>query len=1014
MRHTSARILFSSIPLVVLALLAAGCEGDKETITNTQTVDKFPVCSPTYPLGTCDAGMSCLAGACVNTATLCSSTNLTGACADGEACFQGSCLPGTLLCGAANPTGLCDPGKVCMERACVDATTLCSAGNPTGTCADGETCLEGTCLPAILMCGTTNLAGLCGPGKVCTNGACVDPPAVIVACGPASPTGACPDTLTCLGGVCIATDALCTATNPTGTCIVGRTCLEGTCVATASLCSGVNPAGTCPADHECKNGVCVEPTVPFDPCATPVYATQPVIEAHTSVSGKAVLTVDGLMFKDLDGDGALTPYEDWRLLEICRAENLVSLMTLAQKIGTMNESGSVGSGTADGTIPANVTATIVDQNRRFALIRLGQRTATELATYLNNLQELAETQPLGIPVTLTTDPAHATTQSTNAQTGAQTLGAPTVVTPWPTPLGLGAINDRTLTRQHCDMVRQEFMAMGFRWQLGPQIDLGTEPRWARTQSLFGENALHVSAHAAACVAAFQGAGNGGLKNGIAATMKHFPGAGPDEDGKDSHSRPGRFNVFPGNYFQYHLLPFQAAIDVGVAAVMPCYSIFLNQFEYSPEQVAAGFSHGLITTLLKEKMGFTGMVTGDWGTLGHAYNAESVPIEQRAAMWVQAGSTQFGNDSETNFLNAYNAGWLTEAEIDRAVVKNVEMAFKLGLFEDPYVDPAAAATTVRSAANRKAGFDAQKKAIVMLRNRAHEFPPVVSGGFGPPPADPAPKYLPIDGSRFTDANENSTPDPGEYIDDTNGDGTIRVWFDGVVDGLVEGAETPDPVTDVVGEYDYTKAGTATSLPIAQADSLATADIAVLRITSRKGVYFGSDAGYPLSFDGPFQGTATDGTIGPSIVDRNRVIDALRVRDGYTDAAGTAVAATNPDLKIVVVMHMDRPGIVDPFIKGLVTLDELAGQPGSYPLVSDPANTDPTGLAGIDGFLVDFGAYDRAVLDFLFNVNPIDGWTYGKARLPMEIPSSDAAVEAQFEDVPADSRNPTFLLGAGMGY
>jgi hypothetical protein len=153
-----------------------------------------------------------------------------------------------------------------------------------------------------------------------------------------------------------------------------------------------------------------------------------------------------------------------------------------------------------------------------------------------------------------------------------------------------------------------------------------------------------------------------------------------------------------------------------------------------------------------------------------------------------------------------------------------------------------------------------------------------------------------------------------------------------------------------------------------------------------------------------------------MDRNKVIDLFRIRDGYVDSTGAVIDAANPELKIVVVMHMDRPSIVKPFISGLNTLDELPGDPGSYPLVSDEANIRADGLGGVDAFLVDFGAFDRAVLDVVFNLNvPTvpDGYRYG-ATLPVEIASSDLAIEEQFEDLPADTRNPTFALGAGSSY
>lgn len=847
----------------------------------------------------------------------------------------------------------------------------CSATHPTGQCDAGQVCFEGACVDTSTLCSPTNLTGACGEGTIC------------------------------FAGACALESALCSPAAPTGPCEIGSVCVEGMCVATASLCSSSNPTGTCSGDLTCIDGVCGTPEV--DPCTVQVYTAQPTIVAKTTNSKKAVITVDGKQFKDLSGDGALDPYEDWRLLEICRAKDLVSKMSIPEKVGTMSEGSRVGSGTEDGTIPDNVTAAIVEMHRRYALIRVGQRTAPQLAVYLNNLQELAETQPWGIPVTITADPIHGFGMSTDRNSGAQSVNTSSVVSPWPYPLGLGAINDPVVTRQYGDVVRQEFREMGFTWQLGPMADLATEPRWARVQNTFGSNAFAVAMHTRECVSGFQGVGDGGLSNGIAATMKHFPGAGANEDGMDSHSYPGRYNVYPGGYFEYHQISFQAAIDVGVAAVMPCYSIFKDQWEYNPEQVAAGFSAGLINDYLKEQMGFTGMVTGDWGSLGKKYGQESVSTPLRSAMWLWAGSHQFGSDSESNFQDAYDLGYITEADIDGAAEKILEMSFKLGLFENPYVD--ATAPHVRSPANLEAGFIAQKKAIVLLSNRAHD-----QGG------NQAARFLPIDGTRFQDANDDDVPQVGEYIDDTNADGTIKVWFDGVVDSIVADPEEPDDMTAVAGygEYDYTAAGSATSLPIVQATGLADADIAILRITARKGSYFGLDAGVPLSFDGAFPGQSNDGSIRNSIVDRNRVIDAFRVRDGYTDYEGNAVAATNPNLRIVLIMHFDRPGIVKPFINGLTTLDELPGEAGSYPLVSDEANIEQGGGKGVDAFLVEFGAIDRAVLDFVFNQNvptSPEGYRYGEAVLPMEIPSSDAAVEAQFEDVPADSLDPTFLMGSG---
>jgi len=735
---------------------------------------------------------------------------------------------------------------------------------------------------------------------------------------------------------------------------------------------------------------------PLD-CTKAIYTAQPAVQVGDG-TGKAIITVDGKQFRDLDDDGRLQPFEDWRLPERCRAQDLVTRMTVPQKVGLMSESTYVGDGTADGSIPPAVTDTIVNGHVRQALIRLGARSAAELAVYLNNVQVLAESQPLAIPVVITADPVHGFSMSTSVS-GTLSDAAPTVVTPWPQALGLGAINDAAVTRAYGDMVRREFMAMGFRWQLGPMADLATEPRWARVMGLFGDNATEVAKHVAAQIEGMQGSSDGTVRAGIAATMKHFPGAGPNEQGLDSHTAIGRFNVYPGNNFVYHQIPFRAAIGVGAAAVMPNYSIMKAQYGYDPLQVGAAFSKELITDYLKDTLGFDGMVTSDWGTMSFAANGvEALTQPERAAMFVKAGSHQLGNDSYTIVQAAFDQGLLTEDDIDAAAGMILEMSFKLGLFENPYVDAAAAATVVRSDANMLEGFDAQKKAVVILKNVEHTSPDICPFGrifcF-----NTGARYLPI---------------AGDAAHDTTGDGTVKVYFDGAVDSLLADPLRPDQLTGILGEYDYTSPAAGAALAVEATTTADDADLAVLRIVSRKGSYFGLDAGVPLSFDAPFPGKDVDPGYAPAVVDAHKVIDLLRRRDGYTDAAGTAVPATNPDLKIVLVMHMERPGIVKPFVDGLVTLDETPGVPGSYPLVSDPANALPSRLAGVDGLLVEFGAFDRAVLDVLFNVNVPAGYLYGSARLPIEIPQSDAAVAAQLEDLPSDTFDPTYKVGAGQTY
>jgi len=374
----------------------------------------------------------------------------------------------------------------------------CSPTQTQGACPAGQECVEGACAESSSLCSTTNLEGDCPSG------------------------------MTCFAGGCVLETALCSTTNPSGACNIGDTCFGGACVATASLCSATNPSGTCPSGQSCEGGMCVGAVE--IPCEQQVYTEQPEIVVRASATvpqtviedaegndicvpiddprveiegfawegaTRGVIAVDGLDFKDSNGNGTLDPYEDWRLREICRARDLVSKMTLDQKIGQMGEGSRFGSngtssdcapadGESDQLVPTNRLDDLVEDHRRPALIRTGQ-SAQLYARYLNNLNEVAEGLPLGIPVIITADPIHGMRmQSATScgrgclETGDQTLSPESnTVSDFPIRWGFGAINDRRVTREAGDIIRQEFMAMGFRWQLGPMADSATEPRWAR-------------------------------------------------------------------------------------------------------------------------------------------------------------------------------------------------------------------------------------------------------------------------------------------------------------------------------------------------------------------------------------------------------------------------------------------------------------------------------------------------------------------------------------------------------
>ena len=151
--------------------------------------------------------------------------------------------------------------------------------------------------------------------------------------------------------------------------------------------------------------------------------------------------------------------------------------------------------------------------------------------------------------------------------------------------------------------------MGIRVALHPQIDLATEPRWARISGTFGEDAELTAALAVAYIEGFQGPQLG--PNSVACMTKHFPGGGPQNEGLDPHFEFQRGQVYPGNNFDYHLIPFEAAIAAGTASIMPYYGVPVDQTD---ENVAMSFNKAIITGLLREKYGYDGVVCTDWGLI----------------------------------------------------------------------------------------------------------------------------------------------------------------------------------------------------------------------------------------------------------------------------------------------------------------------------------------------------------------------------------------------------------------
>src|SRR4051794_17036010 len=342
--------------------------------------------------------------------------------------------------------------------------------------------------------------------------------------------------------------------------------------------------------------------------ATASAQRQPTVVAHS----KKIIVKAGLRFRDLDGNGVVDPYEDWRLSPAERARDLVGRMTLEEKAGMMmhGTARSVGpagvAGVGTGYDTAVTSRLIRDVGVNSFITRLGGD-PRNLAAQNNSLQEIAEATRLGIPLTISTDPRNHFQYVLGASVQSGRFSQ------WPETLGFAAMGDPALVRRFADIARQEYRAVGIEETLSPQADLATEPRWSRINGTFGEDADLARKLVEAYVEGFQHGRNGVDPVGVVAVVKHWVGYGAQKNGLDSHSSYGKFADFTAGDLDLHVRPFRGAFAANVGGVMPTYSILEGErLDGRPlEPVGAGFNRQLLTDLLRRRYGFSGVILTDW-------------------------------------------------------------------------------------------------------------------------------------------------------------------------------------------------------------------------------------------------------------------------------------------------------------------------------------------------------------------------------------------------------------------
>ena len=459
-----------------------------------------------------------------------------------------------------------------------------------------------------------------------------------------------------------------------------------------------------------------------------------------------LLTVGGLQFRDLNRNGKLDKFEDWRLSPEERADDLLLQLSIADMAGLMVHGTLPAVGSAEASIgrgsgyDAEKSREFIAERRINTFItRLGGD-PTKIAEANDQMQEVAESTRFAIPLTISSDPRNSFLYVPGASVEAGSFSK------WPEPTGFAAINDPALTRRYADTVRREYMAVGIREALSPQADLATEPRWARLNGTFGEDADVARTQVEAYVEGMQNGKTGLTSDSVVTVVKHWVGYGAQKDGWDSHNYYGRFSAITNAELAYHITPFLGAFDAHVAALMPTYSILENvSVNGQPlEKVGAGFSKPLLTDLLRHTYGFKGVVVSDWGItsdcnaacrdgvaagqkpgtddIAMSWGVMEMSRADRFAKAINAGVDQIGGTEDVSaLLEAEKSGKLSEARMREAAKRILVQKFAIGLFENPYVDAAAAKETVGNQASLKAGEEAQKRAMVLLENRRSSVP-----------------------------------------------------------------------------------------------------------------------------------------------------------------------------------------------------------------------------------------------------------------------------------------------------
>lgn len=506
---------------------------------------------------------------------------------------------------------------------------------------------------------------------------------------------------------------------------------------------------------------------------------QPVLAPHS----KNIIEADGYQFIDLNSNGELDVYEDWRQDAAARAEDLVSQMTVREKIAQMQHPTYLPR--SDGKIAPYLEEYCTDYGIGMLLIRELSSVETAVTT-MNTIQEYAENSRLGVPVLVSMDSVHGLSYVSGATVTGHNLA-------------LAATRDKELVTKLAEIARNEHIAIGVRMTLSPESDIASEPRWGRVMETFGEDPDLVTDMVTAQVIAFQNGSDGLNTDSIVACMKHFPGAGPQMEGKDTSPI-----ISSEETLQTHLRPYYAAIEANIGSIMPYYSVPLA---LDMENSAIG-SKATLQDLLRDEMGFDGIIQTDWGMIWAiqeglgTMTGEEVSDEEAILIGITESRVDGIGGESIRLIDQMeeltNDGKIDEQILTDAATRIVKAKFELGVFENPYADLDNALAVVGSEESQAVNLEAAEKAMTLLKND------------GILPLDPdAEQTILVCGPRAGDMDSLvggwSSAQEGltiaEAVEAYAGDSTTVIYEAEDVDRIAELAEQADVIIVSVGEPSY---------------------------------------------------------------------------------------------------------------------------------------------------------------------------------------------------------------------